>query len=110
MQQEECSWYSLGLKSACVCSRRCSPSPATYRSPWQEEGASLTSAGSRSSVQPVGVFTWSEDGVTETSKGTPPSFGSLVIKNKTQKKLFLIDENHMMKETKKAKRLSVPLQ
>lgn len=37
--------------------------------------------------------------------GIPPSLGSLVIKNKTHKKLLLRDENHMIKQTKMAKDL-----
>lgn len=105
MQKQERWDHSLASDSARTCSRRCSPSPGTYCSPRQEEGTSLTSAGSWSSVQPSGVFTWSEHGTTEISMGIPPSLGSLVIKNKTHKKLLLRDENHMIKQTKMAKDL-----
>lgn len=82
--EQKCWSYSLVLNSACACSLRCSPSPATYCSPRQEEGTSLTSAGSRISVQPSEVANRREKGLTVRSMGIPPSFGSLIIKNKSQ--------------------------
>lgn len=105
MQKQERWDHLLASDSARTCRRRCSPSPGTYCSPRQEEGTRLTSAGSRSSVQPSGVFTRSERGAIEISTGIPSSLGSLVIKNKTHKKLLLIDENHMTKQTIMAKDL-----
>lgn len=84
MQKQDRQHYSLVQNSARACSRRCSPSPATCRSPRQEDGTSLTPAGSQSSVQPPGLFIWSEVGVMQTSIGRPPSSGTLGIKNNTQ--------------------------
>lgn len=82
MQRQKGQRYSPGQHSARACSRRCSPSPGTCCSPRQEDGASLTPAGSRSSVQPPGLCIRSEDGVTETAMGRPPSLESLGIRSK----------------------------
>lgn len=100
-----CSSYSRGLESVWACRRRCNPSPVIYFSPPHEEGASLTSAGSRVSVQPSGVRIKSEVGVMETSRCIPPSSGSLIVQNKTQVNNFpLMREisgvSHCMKEAK----------
>ena len=81
MQRQKGQRYSPGRLSARACSRRCSPSPGTCCSPRQVDGASLTPAGSRSSVQPPGLCIRSEDGVTETAMGRPPSLESLGIRN-----------------------------
>lgn len=99
-QRQKGQRYSPGRHSARACSRRCSPSPGTCCSPRQEDGASLTPAGSRSSVQPPGLCIRSEDGVTETAMGRPPSLESLGIRR--GERWFHMDENQMMKETKMA--------